>query len=176
MLRKLLFNILTLLIFNACEDKTSLKEPDSLIGSWNFTSIEFDNITFSGEGELNDSGTVDFSNNNATFKSTVSFEEWCEGIVIEDTICDWYDDSEIAYKSDWEYECENELNGIINENGCYVSDTIEYTISDSLYFVANYEEETINIGFEIDIDGDIATLKKIYYYELESLLIELTRQ
>ena len=37
-------------------------------------------------------------NNNATFKSTESFEEWCEGIVIEDTICDWYDDSEIAFK------------------------------------------------------------------------------
>jgi len=177
MLRKLLFNILALLIFNACEeDKTNLKESDSLIGSWNFTSIEYDNITFSGEGELNDSGTVDFSNNNATFKSTESFEEWCEGIVIEDTICDWYDDSEIAFKSDWEYECENELNGIINENECFISNTSEYTISDSLYFVANYDGETINIGFEIDIDGDIATLKKIYYYELESLLVELTRQ
>jgi len=33
MLRKLLFNILALLIFNACEDKTSLNETDSLIGS-----------------------------------------------------------------------------------------------------------------------------------------------
>ena len=30
MLRKLLLNILALLIFNACEDKTSLNEPDSL--------------------------------------------------------------------------------------------------------------------------------------------------
>ena len=75
MLRKLLFNILALLIFNACEDKTSLNEPDSLIGSWNFNTIIYDNITFSGEGELNDSGTIDFSNNNATFKSTESFED-----------------------------------------------------------------------------------------------------
>tara|TARA_B100001093_G_C26684931_1_gene952177 strand:- start:553 stop:1083 length:531 start_codon:yes stop_codon:yes gene_type:complete len=176
MLRKLLFNILALLIFNACEDKTSLKEPDSLIGSWNYNTIIYDYYTFFGEGEINDSGTIDFSNNNATFKSTESFEEWCEGIVIEDTICDWYDDSEIVFKSDWEYECENEFNGIINENECYISDTIEYTISDSLYFVENYDGETINIGFKIDIDGDIATLKRIDYEWPRSVLIELTRQ
>ena len=176
MLRKLLFNNLALLIFNACEDKTSLNEPDSLIGSWNFNTIIYDNYTFFGEGELIDSGTIDFSNNNATFKSTESFEEWCEGIVIEDTICDWYDDSEIAFKSDWEYECENELNGTVNENECYISETYEYTISDSLYFVENYDWGTINIGFKIDIDGDIATLKRIDYEWPRSVLIELTRQ
>ena len=74
------------------------------------------------------------------------------------------------------FECENELNGTVNENECYISETYEYTISDSLYFVADYDWGTINDGYEIDIDGAIATLKRIDYEYLQSVLIELTRQ
>ena len=102
---KNLLIVLPILFFVACEDTDDGESNSSgspLVGTWSFVATEYD-TTCTGEGEIFESGTMVFEENTATFTSSVTFEEWCEG-TITDGVCDEYGNIyELSdFEADWE--------------------------------------------------------------------------
>ena len=135
---KYLVFIIPLLFFTACEDTddeaSSSESP--FIGTWNFVATEYD-TTCTGEGEVFDAGTMVFEENTATFTSSVTFEEWCEG-TITDGVCDEY--GNIYELSDFEADCAYDGMQFSNST-CYQSTTAEWSYSEPyLYTTVTFTE------------------------------------
>ena len=151
MLRNLLIFISLVLVFWSCDNEEVASDVgnDSIIGSWSFTTTEYDS-TCIGDGELVTEGTMIFNETDVIITNNISFNSFCSdfnGTFIDDTTCaiDGYYGNDTLNLSFMHGLCElSDMN--ITNTGCSQISTNSYTFNDSLYIMYFTEYDVPDYG------------------------------
>jgi len=186
-MKKILLGLLPFMFFISCEDEEATSnetETSSMVGTWNYVGTEYD-TTCTGDGEEFIQGTMVFSETDIIVTSNISFENFCSdfnGTLINDTSCvsEGYYGSDTLSISLLHALCEmSDMD--TTDNGCSITLTSTYTISDFLYInqtmlgyngyecldeMGTYNETDSSCTFtdtvDIDINGNTATWSDVY--------------
>ena len=189
-MKKFFWFFFPLILFISCEDEEVTSNEagtESMVGTWNYVGTEYDS-TCTGDGEEFIQGTMVFSETDVIVTNILSFDTFCSdfnGTLINDTTClaDIFYGSDTLTISSLHELCEMSDMEVI-DNGCSMSLTSTYTISDYLYItqtltgyntyeceyeMGTYNEAdsscTFNDTVDIDIDGSTATWSDVYIDE-----------